>query len=194
MSMEIHCLSDRQLNSIAGWQQAIDAEGFALQLSTTRSFQNLNGFLPVRSGKTETGFECYHDDAPELLIEYDDIDFGHPWEFALSFRWGGTFSACVAAYMAAAAYAKATDGVVFDTEEGQILTPQRAVDYARQMEKDLPAGQAQLHRMLGGDPKARPATLARILFFGIAAGRLPCPDHELLHRKTSALRSVAFDI
>ena len=133
MSMEIHCLSDRQLNSMAGWQQAIDAEGFALQLSTTRPFQSLNGFLPAQSGKTETGFECYHDDASELLVEHDDIDFGHPWEFALSFCWGANLSACVAAYMAAAAYAKATDGIVFDTAEGQILTPQRAAECARQM-------------------------------------------------------------
>jgi hypothetical protein len=56
--------------------------------------------------------------------------------------------------MAAAAYAKATDGIVFDTEEGRIFTPQQAVDYTRQMEKDLPAVQAELDRMLGGDPKS----------------------------------------
>jgi hypothetical protein len=34
MSMEIHALSDRQLNSIADWQKAIDTENFTLQLST----------------------------------------------------------------------------------------------------------------------------------------------------------------
>jgi hypothetical protein len=132
MSVEIHCLSDRQLNSIASWQHAIDAEGFALQLSTVRPFQSLKGFLPAQAGERETGFECYHDNAAELLAAYEQVDFKHPWKFALSFRWGGDLSACLAAYMAAAAYAGATDGVVFDPEEGQILTPQQAAEWARQ--------------------------------------------------------------
>jgi hypothetical protein len=138
MSLEIHALSDRKLASIADWQQAIEAEGFGLQLSAARAFEDLKGFLPAQSGGTKTGFECYHDDARELLVEYDGIDFGREWKFALSFRWGGNLVACLAAYMAATAYAKATDGVVFDTEEGQILTPQQATEYARQMERDLP--------------------------------------------------------
>jgi hypothetical protein len=147
MSMEIHCLSDRQLDSIIDWQQAIDAQGFALKLSNSCPFASLKGFLPAQSGETETGFECYHDDPDELLVEYDNIDFGHSWKFALSFRWGGDLSECLAAYMAAAAYAKATDGVVFDSEEGQILTPQKAVECARQMETELPAVQAELDRI-----------------------------------------------
>ncbi len=140
MSMEIHCLSDRQLDSIVDWQRAIDAQGFALELSNACPFRSLKGFLPAQSGATETGFECFHDDPAELLVAYDFIDFGHPWKFALSFRWGGNLSACLAAYMAAAAYAKATDGVVFDPEEGQILTPQTAAECARQMETELPTG------------------------------------------------------
>ena len=147
MSMEIHVLSDRQLNSITDWQQAIDAEGFTLQLSTARSFQSVKGFLPAQSGEAKTGFECYHDDAAELLVDYQTVDFGHAWKFALSFRWGGNLMACLAAYMAAAAYAKAADGVVFDPEEGQILTPQETAEHARQMETELPAIQAELNRM-----------------------------------------------
>jgi hypothetical protein len=114
MSMEIHCLSDRQLNSMADWQHAIDAEGVALGLSTAHPFHSLKGFVPARSGEKESGFECYHDDAPELLVAYESVDFGHPWKFALSFRWGGNLEACLAAYQAAAAYAKATGRVVFD--------------------------------------------------------------------------------
>jgi hypothetical protein len=147
MSMEIHVLSDRQLNSITDWQQAIDAEGLTLQLSTARSFQSLKGFLPAQSGETRTGFECYHDDAAELLVDHKSVDFGHAWKFALSFRWGGNLMECLAAYVAAAAYAKAADGIVFDPEEGQILAPQEAAEYARQMETDLPAVQAELDRM-----------------------------------------------
>jgi hypothetical protein len=154
MSMEIHALSDRRLASIAEWQQAIDAEGFALRLSAAGLFENLHGFLPAQSAEKKTGFECFHDDAHELLAAYGTLDFGRAWKFALSFRRGRNLAECLAAYMAAAAYARATDGVVFDTEEGQILAPQRAVDYARRMERDLPAVQAELDRMLSGDPKS----------------------------------------
>ena len=119
MSMEIHCLSDRQLSSMAEWQHAIDAEGFALALSTARPIHSLEGFVPAQSGEMESGFECYHDDDSELLVAYASVDFGHPWRFALSFRWGGNLAACLAAYQAGAAYAKATGGVVFDPEQAK---------------------------------------------------------------------------
>jgi hypothetical protein len=156
MSMEIHALSDRQLASIADWQQAIDAEGFGLRLSAARAFENLRGFLQAQSGEVKTGFECYHVDARQLLVAHDGLDFGRLWKFALSFRWGGNLAECLAAYMAAAAYVKATEGVVFDPQEGQILTPQKAVEFTRQMERELPAVQAELDRMLGrsDEPKS----------------------------------------
>ncbi|HEY2227360.1 MAG TPA: hypothetical protein VGI22_06375 [Xanthobacteraceae bacterium] len=109
--------------------------------------------MPAHSGESKTGFECCHDDAHELLAAYGAFDFGRPWKFVLLFRWGANLAACLAAYMAASADAKATDGVVFDAEEGRILTPQQALDRARQIEKDLPAVQAELDRM-GRDPKS----------------------------------------
>jgi len=111
--------------------------GFALTLSTARPIHGLEGFVPAQSGEMESGFECYHDDDSELLVAYASVDFGHPWRFALSFRWGGNLAACLAAYQAGAAYAKATGGVLFDPEQGEILAPQKAVEAARQLEKDL---------------------------------------------------------
>ena len=55
MAMEIFALSDRRLNSIAEWQRAIDAEGFALQLSGETPFAQLSRFLPV-PGNTHLRF------------------------------------------------------------------------------------------------------------------------------------------
>ena len=66
MSMEIHVFSDRKLASIAQWQQAVDAEGFALRLSTEGSFEALRGFLPAQWSDRQAGFECFHDRAAEL--------------------------------------------------------------------------------------------------------------------------------
>ncbi len=122
MSMEIWVFSDRQLNSIAEWQAAIDAEGYPLQLSTDAIFAKLRGFLPMRLREQPSGCECYHDPADELIEAWSNVDFGHAWKYALGFRWGGNLSALQAAWMAATAYAAATSGIVIDDQESRIRT------------------------------------------------------------------------
>lgn len=140
MSMAIHVLSDRKLTSMAEWQQAIDAEGFGLRLSAGRSFEALRGFLPAQWSGREAGFECGHDSTAELHEYYGgDVDFGHVWSCALTFGWGSDMLACLGAYMAAAAYARATDGIVFDPQDSRIFTAQEAADAAREIERDLPS-------------------------------------------------------
>lgn len=127
MSMEISVLSDVQLNSMSEWQQAIDAEGFALRLSGNRSFAKLGGFLPSYLQNEKTAFECHHVPAKELIDTYDNIEFGHDWKYALAFVWGGNLAEMQAAWMAAASYAQATGGVVFDEEAGELLKPSEAL-------------------------------------------------------------------
>jgi hypothetical protein len=146
MSMEIHILSDRALDSTAAWQEAITAHGFALELSMALPLSSLRGFLPARSGGRLTGFECYHDDPAELRLDYHDIDFGRAWAHALSLRWGACLLECLAAWIAAAAYAKATDGIVFDPDSSELLTAQQAIERAREIERELPAIEASLAR------------------------------------------------
>lgn len=138
MSIEIYVMSDRRLDSIGDWQRAIDAEGFDLRLDTSRAFNDLSGYLPAQRGDQHAGFECDHWDANELIDDCDDIDFGRRWSQALAFRFGGDFHALWGANAAAAAYARATDGVVFDGEAGEILTPDQAVQTTRDIEKSLP--------------------------------------------------------
>lgn len=139
MSIEIYVLSDRCLHSIDAWQQAIDAEGFDLRLDTSRPFDALSGYLPAQRGDHPAGFECDHWDPADIIDGCDDIDFGHRWSKTLAFRFGGDFHALWGAYSAAAAYARATDGVVFDGESGEILTPNQAAQAARDIERQLPA-------------------------------------------------------
>lgn len=138
MSMELYVLSDRQLESIAAWQIAIDASHFPLRVSLSTPFARLNGVLPVQLGDRQTVFECVHWNAAELMAELADIDFGRRWKFVLAFRWTGNPYEGIAAYMAAGAYAKATGGIVFDCEEGKIISPERAGEIAREIERDIP--------------------------------------------------------
>jgi hypothetical protein len=149
MSMEIHVFSDRRLASIAEWQQAIDAEGFGLRLSTDGSLEGLRGFLPAQWGGRQAGFECFHDRAAELQDCYSaDVDFGRVWSEALSFAWGANVASCLGAYMAATAYARATDGIVFDPQDSRIFTPPEAAEAAREIERDLPKMEEEMRRIL----------------------------------------------
>ena len=139
MSMEIYAFSDVRLASISDWQKAIADEGFELTLSVARPFAALRGFLPIQMTEIQTGFECDHWDPRDILEGYSEVNFGHQWQYCLAFRWGADLKACLGAYMAAAAYAAATNGVIFDCEQGKVLTPLQAAQTARNIEAQLPS-------------------------------------------------------
>jgi len=138
MSIEISVLSDRQLASTAEWQQAIEAEGFPLCLDPTVKLDEAGGFFPAHFGEKLTGFECYHDDATEMIENYPDIDFGHRWAHALGLRIIGDHDELRASFMAATAYARATGGVVWDGESGEVMSPDRAAEVTREIDRHSP--------------------------------------------------------
>lgn len=144
MSMEIWVLSDRQLKSTAEWQAAIDAEGYPLQLSDDVAFEALQGFFPMQLRGERSGCECFHDPADELIRENANVDFGHSWNYALGFRWGGDLGAMQSAWMAATAYAAATDGIVVDDQELKI----RNAEEARHEVNDIVEGIPKMEEML----------------------------------------------
>jgi hypothetical protein len=82
------------------------------------------------------------------MDEHSDVDFGHRWKHVLAFRWGADLDACQGAYVALAAYAKASGGIIFDCEEGKLLTPHQALNIARKMESNLPAIEKSIHDAL----------------------------------------------
>ena len=139
MSMELYIFSDRRLASMGAWQQALDDGGFGLRLSLDRPIAELHGALPVRFRDRPTTFECDHWNASDLMAELSHIDFGRRWKCVLALRWSGAdFYAGISAYLAGSAYALATDGVVFDCEEGKIISPQRAAETAAELERSIP--------------------------------------------------------
>lgn len=130
MAMEIFVLSDRELISVAEWQAAIDAEGYVLRLASDIEVDVHSGFLPAHLRGEPTGFECNRFAADEFMSEMRDVDFGHDWKYGLGFRWRGDFNEMRAAWIAASAYAKAADGVVFDDQEGIVRTAAEAMNVA----------------------------------------------------------------
>ncbi|WP_031337734.1 hypothetical protein [Rhodopseudomonas sp. B29] len=148
MSMEMYVFSDRRLESIEAWQQAIDAAGDPLQLSTERPFAELGGALPVMLRDRPTAFECDHWDAAELMADLPHITFDHPWRDVLAFRWGADFDVGAAAYWVPAAYAEATGGVIFDDEEGRLISPARAREVAVDLERSGPQIMEMMRRSM----------------------------------------------
>ncbi len=139
MSMELWVFSDKQLNSIAEWQHAIDVEGYPLKLAQEAQFNNLQGFLPARLRGEPCGFECYHDNTATLMRGNPDVDFGHAWAFALALRWvGSSLNELRAAWMAGTAYAEATGGMIFDDQEGKLRNLTEARQVVREVEQDVP--------------------------------------------------------
>ncbi|SRR6266571_4624351 len=131
MAMELWVLSDKQLNSIGDWQTAISAAGFPLTLSDQTSFAKLNGFVPAHLRGKATGFECSHWSAREFMRDFSDVDFGHEWKYVVAFRWRANFDELRAAWIAGAAYAQATNGIVFDDQEGKVRNAAEAREIAR---------------------------------------------------------------
>jgi len=74
-----------------------------------------------------TGFECYYCDFQEILTDHPDIRFGRSWSNCLIFRWGSDLDECIAAYASAAAYAKASDGILFDPQDSSLMSWQEAL-------------------------------------------------------------------
>ena len=134
MSMELHVLSDRQLETTAVWQQAIQHDGFPLQFQISVRLLDSRGFVPVKLNGKETGFECVRWEAAALYQENPKIDVGRRYRFALALRWGGDIDGGVSAYFAASSYARSTDGVIFDGEEAKIISAQRAAEIGREIE------------------------------------------------------------
>jgi hypothetical protein len=132
MSMELRIFSDRRLSAIGEWQNAIAAEAFPLQLSAETSLDAVNGFLPSHLRGKLTGFECN-----EVMAEYPRVNFGQDWKYVLALRWlGSKRDEMLAAWMAATAYARATEGIVFDELDGKIRTASQALEIVRDLESD----------------------------------------------------------
>jgi len=137
--MELWVFSDRQLNTIAEWQTAIDAEAYPLKLDETTPLESVRGFRPAHLRGDLTGFECYHDDAEKLMRNNTDLNFDHAWKYVLAFRWvDSKVNELRAAWMASTAYAQATDGVIFDDQEGKFRNATEARDVVRDVERDMP--------------------------------------------------------
>jgi hypothetical protein len=148
MSMELHVFSDCQLDTIAEWQRAIEIEKYPLRLTADVQLAAVQGLLPAMLDDKQSGFECYRDDAAKTMEFLGNEHFHRRWAFALGFRWGGDFSQLDAAWMAATAYAGATDGIIFDHEEGRVFSAQQGRELVAKFVRERPQMLAHMDEIL----------------------------------------------
>lgn len=135
MAMELFVFSERQLGSISEWNAAIASENFPVVISNERSLASFNGYQHTKLRGRDVWVEYNHWDAAEFLADDDRIKSDRPWKYLLTFRWSFDVYAGPAAYMAAAAYAKATNGVVLDDQETAFISWERALTVARELDE-----------------------------------------------------------
>jgi len=148
MSMEIYVLSPRRLASMRKWQETAIDLLFPIKFSELLPLDDVRGFLPVSWKDRNTGFECDQWAVEDIQGTYKDVKIDQSFTCALAFRWGADFNELVAALQAAASYAVATDGMVFDCETGKIYSAAHAVKIARETEAALPQVELALQQGL----------------------------------------------
>ena len=148
MSIEIFILSDTQLDSIAEWQRAIDAEEFPLRLADDIPLDTRGGSLVAYIDDSETRIEYRVEDFGRLKDLYKAVNFGRDWKCLLAIPWIHGFDGLTAAWMASTAYARATGGMVFDPQEGKVFNSSMALEIVRDIVRTRPEAETAVRNFV----------------------------------------------
>jgi hypothetical protein len=161
MSIQICVLTDSLIAGIAEWQRVIDSEDFPLRISDDDPNRNLAARL--HGEEAEISYDAH--DFSELKDTYKAKNFGRDWKYAVAFTWSSDVADAIASWMAATAYARATDGIVFDEQEGKLLTPEESLRVVRELERDRPEMEAALRSFVQQLSPKSPEAAAAVTAF-----------------------------
>jgi len=120
-----------------------------------------NRNLAAQLGDQETSIEYGVYGFLELKETYKHVSFGQDWTYAITFTWSSDFAEEIASWMAATAYARATNGIIFDEQEGKLFTADQSLLVAREIERRRPELEAILRtyveQLAAESPAAEPA-------------------------------------
>ena len=126
MAMEAHVFFRGKLPSKTALARAMKELGFPLSIAPARgSLERQRGHMTMNLRQEETGveFDVFEGRAAvEEIAAQDAAKVDPTFERSANFRWTGE-DETVAAWCAAAALAKMTNGVMFDDEEARLLSP-----------------------------------------------------------------------
>jgi hypothetical protein len=143
MAMELFVFSDQQLQTTSEWNEVLAEIGFEVLIEDEK-ISDLGGHQPTKFRGRDVWIEYDHFDPDKFFNEQDYVKKERDWKYLLAFRWGSDIYAHPAVFMAAAAYAKATDGVVLDEWEPIFRRWEEVAEMGRQADRDTPKLEAWL--------------------------------------------------
>jgi hypothetical protein len=116
----------------SSWNQALWDARLPVSLARSVDLQRHNGFLPVRLQGRATGFYFVEESASDLAVQYPplaSVPLSKPIVYSLSYEHP---EECAAAFLSASVLVSRFDGVVFDPQQGLMLSLEQVNDGARQ--------------------------------------------------------------
>ena len=110
------------------WQAAISDHGFKLVLDTDLDMQDFSGYLPCEIDRVSSGFEYYWGRRDHLSESQESVVTLVTHSDLLEF---------LCAAIAAAVLASVSEGILEDPQQGQSWGGEQAVDWARQVEREI---------------------------------------------------------
>jgi hypothetical protein len=117
----------------SSWNQALWQAHVPASFARSVDLQRLNGFLPVRVQGRATGFYFLVESTSDLTMQYPalaTVPLIKPTVYSLSY--GGHPEECAAVFLSASVLVSRFDGVVFDPQQGVLLSLEQVNDGARQ--------------------------------------------------------------
>jgi hypothetical protein len=148
MSMEIYLLTNEAVPTTQAWQKAIEALGFDVRFLKEQSLRAKETPLPAEiQGKTIL-LELLQTNLNDLRETFPGTTFPEHVGHVHILRWSMTLEGVAAAHQAAAAYLGLVKGLMIDTEEGKLKTPDEAIELARRVTADIVVAEAALRKIV----------------------------------------------
>lgn len=149
MSMEIYLLTDEAVPTTQAWQDAIDALGFDVRFVDQQPLQATEIRLRVACQGKPVLFEVERVSLARVRKMFPDVAFPDGVSCVHALYWSKTLEGGLAAYQAAAAYLALVKGLMIDTEECKLRTPDGAIELAHSMATDIAVAQEALLKLYG---------------------------------------------
>ncbi|CAN5549552.1 hypothetical protein BH11MYX1_BH11MYX1_11370 [soil metagenome] len=132
-------LSDEQMITPAGWAAAILSAGFEMNLDTGLDVRTFAGFLPCTYAGREAGFEYAWNTVDLSSLDDEVVGRIARRDIVVSFTTHADMRGLATSVTASAALCANTDGVLWDTESGELIAAAEALDWASEIERTLQA-------------------------------------------------------
>ncbi len=138
MSMEIYLLTNETIPSLQAWQAAVDALNFEVRFVDQKELPTKEIRIKAECQGKPVLLEIERTSSAYVKDSFPNVAFPDSVSFVHALRWNKTLEGGLAAYEAAAAYIGAVKGLMIDTEEGELNTPARAIEIARNTSAKMP--------------------------------------------------------